>query len=409
MNIDVAVIGAGPHGLSVAAQLAHRGVDVRTFGPPMATWREHMPAAMLLKSDGFASNLTPGVPGWSLQEYCERVGAEYGDTEPRVPLARFCEYGVALQRELVPNLDTRLVANVAPVADHYELTLEDGEQLTARRVVVATGITHFAEMPAALSGLGQRVTHTSAHRDFEHFASERVAVIGAGSSAILTAAHLVDAGAETTVIARRDAIPFWAPPQADAAPPTWWDRVKYPTTGLGPGWRNKLCEDLPDVFRMLPAQLRLRIVRGHLGPSSPWWLRGTVIDGATVLTRTELRGARESADAVTLDLVGPEGEVRSREFDRVICGTGYRASLDKLPFLDQSLVAGLARVGDMPQLTRHFESSAPGLFFVGSAASGTFGPLLRFVVGTKVAAPRVAARLARLARHTSRRPEPVLA
>ena len=37
---DVAVIGAGPYGLSLAAHLRARGADIRVFGFPMQSWRE---------------------------------------------------------------------------------------------------------------------------------------------------------------------------------------------------------------------------------------------------------------------------------------------------------------------------------------------------------------------------------
>ena len=48
--VDVAIIGAGPYGLSVAAHLNALGVDYRIFGKPMQLWRDHMPPGMRLKS-----------------------------------------------------------------------------------------------------------------------------------------------------------------------------------------------------------------------------------------------------------------------------------------------------------------------------------------------------------------------
>ena len=46
---DVAVIGAGPYGLSLAAHLRARGADIRVFGFPMQSWRDSMPVGMKLK------------------------------------------------------------------------------------------------------------------------------------------------------------------------------------------------------------------------------------------------------------------------------------------------------------------------------------------------------------------------
>ncbi|GAA1357131.1 hypothetical protein GCM10009612_24670 [Streptomyces beijiangensis] len=64
----VAVIGAGPYGLSTAAHLRARGIPVRVFGSTMVSWHERMPAGMILKSTPIASNIdTPAaelsVPG----------------------------------------------------------------------------------------------------------------------------------------------------------------------------------------------------------------------------------------------------------------------------------------------------------------------------------------------------------
>ncbi len=56
--VDVAIIGAGPYGLSLAAHLQAAGVSYRHFGSPMWLWRQAMPQGMYLKSQGFASNLS---------------------------------------------------------------------------------------------------------------------------------------------------------------------------------------------------------------------------------------------------------------------------------------------------------------------------------------------------------------
>ena len=82
------------------------------------------------------------------------------------------------------------------------------------------------------------------------------------------------------------------------------------------------------------------------------------------------------------------------EVDHVIAGTGYRVALSRLEFLDASLQSQLRKAEDTPVLDRHFESSVPGLFFVGVAAANSFGPLLRFAFGAKFAATTVARRVA---------------
>ncbi|HEY5083325.1 MAG TPA: hypothetical protein VII48_02295, partial [Rhizomicrobium sp.] len=103
--IDTAIIGAGPYGLSLAAHLNAMGVPFRIFGHALTTWRNHMPAGMLLKSDGFASNLSSPDPASSLKAWCAAGGKAYDDTNWPVPLADFVDYSGWFQQTYVPMLE----------------------------------------------------------------------------------------------------------------------------------------------------------------------------------------------------------------------------------------------------------------------------------------------------------------
>jgi cation diffusion facilitator CzcD-associated flavoprotein CzcO len=102
--VEVAIVGAGPYGLSLAAHLATPGFETRIFGRPMDSWRSHMPEGMLLKSDPFASNLSDPEDFWTLARYSEERSIPYSETE-RVRLNVFCDYGLAFQKRLVPGLE----------------------------------------------------------------------------------------------------------------------------------------------------------------------------------------------------------------------------------------------------------------------------------------------------------------
>src|SRR5262249_53292180 len=80
--------------------------------------------------------------------------------------------------------------------------------------------------------------------------------------------------------------------------------------------------------------------------------------------------------------------------DHVIAATGYRANLDKLPFLQAELGARIRRVETSPVLSSKFESSVPGLYFAGPASQVSFGPLMRFACGAKFSARRISSHLA---------------
>jgi lysine/ornithine N-monooxygenase len=111
--------------------------------------------------------------------------------------------------------------------------------------------------------------------------------------------------------------------------------------------------------------------------------------GTTVLS------AQSQKDHVHLVLRQAGGEDSGVDVDHVIAATGYRAAVSRLTFIDETLQKRISKVDEAPALTRHFESSVSGLYFVGAAAANSFGPLLRFAYGAKFAAKRVAARLAR--------------
>ena len=75
----------------------------------------------------------------------------------------------------------------------------------------------------------------------------------------------------------------------------------------------------------------------------------------------------------------------------MLLATGYRFSLDALPFL--SPLELRSRIGVRtagPSLDRYFRSTIrAGISFVGYPAEGRFGPMSRFVVGTQFTSPRV--------------------
>ena len=83
------------------------------------------------------------------------------------------------------------------------------------------------------------------------------------------------------------------------------------------------------------------------------------------------------------------GAPRELVFDHVIAGTGYQVDVDRLPFLDSDIRGRVRRVSRAPALSRNFESSVPGLYFVGAAAAFSFGPLFRFVAGAAYSSPTV--------------------
>ena len=177
--VEVAIVGAGPYGLSLGAHLRKAGVSVRQFGLPMQLWRDFMPEGMYLKSQGFASNLSDPDHTHTLEAFCKATGRPYRDYGLPVALDTFVAYGQWFREALVPDIDEVLVTDIAKAGDGFEVTLANSEQVRARKVVVAIGVEAFAYTPEPLSALPASVcTHASAHTDLGVFKDQEVIVVG---------------------------------------------------------------------------------------------------------------------------------------------------------------------------------------------------------------------------------------
>lgn len=389
----VAVIGAGPYGLSTAAHLRALGVSVRVFGSPMVSWREQMPAGMVLKSTPAASSISAAGPGHTLRDFAHDTGEQPLVTDwDLIPVDTFVRYGQWFQERLLPDLEQVRVVSVDRRSGGFDLKLDSGEQFRARAVVVATGLHGFAYVPQPLRGLVPDgpsgtgpVSHSSQHPDLGRFAGRDVIVVGAGQSALESAALLAEAGARVRLIARgRNAVGFGDAP--DRQP-----RLR-PESPFGRAWSLYAFSYHAEAFRYLPPAARLHLVRRVLGPLGAWWLRERFAGKVQVASGHALRGARidGSSGRVVLSTAAPGGRAGEFAADHVLSATGYRVDLEALGCLAPELRAALTRTGGSPRLGADFGSSVPGLYFTGLPAAATFGPVLRFVCGTRWASPRLA-------------------
>jgi Pyridine nucleotide-disulphide oxidoreductase len=391
---EVAIIGAGPYGLSLAAHLKSAAVPFRIFGSPMESWRKHMPKGMLLKSDGFASNLSDPESSFTLEHFCAQEGIEYHATDVPVRLESFSAYGLAFQRRFAPELDEKLLTSLERRSDGFRLNFEDGGELTARHVAVAVGISHFPHVPAELENLPAKfLTHSFAHGDLERFPGSRVAVVGGGASALDLAALLHERGAVVRLITRQQKLVF----QGRRAPGSrsLWKRMRQPSTGIGPGLRSLLYVEYPNLFRHLPANVRVNIVKTHLGPAAGWPMRDRVLGGVPMSLGFQIERAEIAGEQIRLRLNGLDGTVVEHFADHVIAATGYKVDIRCLPFLGRELLSRIRHLENAPMLSANFESSIPGLFFLGLASANSFGPMMRFAYGADYTVRKISRRIAR--------------
>jgi hypothetical protein len=385
----VAIMGAGPYGLSIAAHLRARGVGLRVFGIPMHSWDAHMPSDMFLKSEPFASSLY-APQGYPIERFCEERGLPYKYMGLPISRENFMAYGLEFQRRFVPDVEQKTVTALDRLPAGWQLSLDSGETFAADQVVVAVGLSHYRYVPPVLAKLpSQFLSHSYDHSDLSVFKGRDVTVIGGGASACDVAASLHTAGAQVRLIVRQSTLLFTDAQQR----PFLWGRL-FPGDALGSGGlHDRVYEFLPWLFRRLPEKDRVRIVKSHLGPRAHWPVK-EIIEGLPPLFGHEPRSAEVEGRCVRLVLAGSDGDQREVLTDHIIAATGFRVDVRRLPFLAENVRSEIRTTEHAPILSENFESSIPGLYFTGLTAANTFGPSMRFVVGARFTSRRLGRHLA---------------
>jgi FAD-dependent urate hydroxylase len=384
-GFPVAVVGAGPFGLSLAAHLRSHGA--RVFGKPMQTWRESMPRGMLLRSAWEETSLSaPGGRG-SLSEWAAEAG------QPRVepiPLEIFLRYSDWFTEKFVGDVDEADIAKIEDADDgRFTLTTTGGDTLTAERLVLAVGVMPFQHVPEEvrnLLGSGVELA-TQKQRDLQTLRDQEVAVVGGGQSALETAGLAAQAGANVELITRSQVRWFAdrepSKPRGPIAQRLY--RAAYPAVGYGPPPLNRLVLH-PDLYAHLPTSLRSRLTRRLLRPGGSPWLRDVVDQHVKLREGARIREVDRSNGRLKLRLE----DGTQTQADRVLVAAGYRFSLDSLSFLSSGIRSRIETKHGWPVLDRYFRSmSEPRIFFVGYAAEGRFGPISRYVLGAEFTANRV--------------------
>jgi cation diffusion facilitator CzcD-associated flavoprotein CzcO len=276
------------------------------------------------------------------------------------------------------------VVTVSRNGQGFGLELSDGSYREAARVIVAAGISPFPGRPRILEGFpSSHVSHSSEHDDLTHFRGQRVLVIGGGQSALESAALLHERGAHVEVLARGGEIRWLsgANPQSRSSL-----SLGPPTDVGGPiaGWLAAA----PDIFRRIPRSAGQRLAYRCIRPAGSGGLKPR-LSRTRLSTRVAIRRAQQHGDQIDLEL----SDGSRRAVDHVLLGTGFQIDVKHYPFLDSRMAEQIRVREGYPLLAPGLESSVPGLHFLGAPAALSFGPVMRFVVGTWYCAPAVARRV----------------
>ena len=366
-RVPLLVIGAGPYGVAVAARALERGIETVVAGYPMGFWTDHMPEGMFLRSG----------PDWHLdasgvhtfESFIEERGLSPADLDP-VPITVFLEYAAWFQARKNVRPRDRLVSRLERSDGTFVATFDDGAQIAADFIVAAPGAGYFRQLPDWASTLPEGLsTHTCDLVRFDELSGARVLVIGGRQSAYEWAALLGEHGAERVdVVHRHDT------PRFDRVSWKFVDHYVDETISDGGWWRSltpgeqqKIGKEFWEVGRLtLEWWLTPRLV----GDWSHRW-PGTQVAAVTAPGTAEAKVKLSSGDCLRVD--------------HIVFATGYKADIASVPYLDD-VIGELSVAGGFPVLGPAFQSSLPGLYITGFAATRDFGPFFGFTKACPAAA-----------------------
>jgi FAD-dependent urate hydroxylase len=360
------VVGAGPYGLAVAARARESGIDTVVVGQPLGFWSDHMPADMFLRS-GVDWHLDAAYVH-TFEAFVEDQGLLPGELDP-IPIGVFLDYATWFQEQKQLTIRDTFASALEQRDTQFVASLEDGSQISAERVVAAPGCGYFAHVPewaAELpAGLG---SHTSDFVRFDEMAGQRVLIVGGRQSAYEWAAILGDHD-----VARVDIVHRHDVPRFERVSWRFVDDYMDATVRIPGWWRSLPMTEQEQIGRKFWEVGRMTL---------EWWLAPRLTGARFHLwPNKQVIGAISKDGATEVTLSGGE----RLSVDKVIFATGYEAELANVPYL-RPVISDIAVVDGFPALDGTFQSSIPGLYFPGFAASRDFGPFFGFTKACPVAA-----------------------
>ncbi len=365
------VIGGGPYGIATAAAAIEAGIETVVVGRPLSFWTDNMPAGMYLRSG----------PDWHLdasqvhtfEAFLAERGIAAADIDP-VPIAVFLDYASWFQRHKHVEVQECLVTALRRNGDgSFLVALDNGQTLAAESVVAAPGVRYFQNRPDWSTSLAAALcSHTCELVRFDDFDGARVLIVGGRQSAYEWAALVGEHGAERIDIVHRHDVPRF-------------ERVSWKF--VDPYLDQTLAK--PDWWRTLPPSEQQAIARqfwevGRL--TLEWWLTPR-LQGDRFCRRpgtSVVSVAAENSGAARVRL--SDGTELSA--DRIVLATGYKAELDRVPYLAEVL-DDIEVADGFPVLDETFQTSLPGLYLPGFTGTRDFGPFFGFTKGCPAAAALV--------------------
>jgi len=216
---DVVVIGAGMCGLAATAKLVLSGITnvVAYDAAPEGQEGPWLTFARMqtLRSPKTLSGPSLGLPRLTFRAwFTAQWGREAWDALGKIPKGQWMDYLVWYRRALdLPVRNGVRMTGISAVDDLIAVELDGAEtgRVLTRRLVLATGRSGLGGtyVPDMLTAVDRRFwAHSADEIDFAALNGRRVAVIGAGASAMDNAATALEAGAgQVDLLIRRREMP----------------------------------------------------------------------------------------------------------------------------------------------------------------------------------------------------------
>ncbi len=395
LETNLLIIGAGPFGLALAAQVAHAGIDHLVVGKPMEFWRRNMPKGMYLRS-ACDWHLDPHNVH-TIEVFLQSQGKTRHDLEP-FSLDFYLSYAQWFQKEkrirplplYISQLDydassKEFVALTEQRQEHEQTAAartasRDYEKIKAKNVVLASGFKYFMHVPEDVkSRLPRgRFQHTAEFVDFTDAPNARYLIIGGRQSAFEWAALLIESGASAVHLSHRHPSPAFA--ESD------WTWVNPLVEGIAenPSWFRRLSdEEKKAIIQRMWAEGRLKV--------EPWLEPRLSDERVKFWPQTELISCTQNDKG---ELMVELSNGKTVECDQIVLATGYKVDIAKLPLLAAgNILKQLKTRNGFPVLDDHFETSVPGLFVTSLPATQDFGPFFGFTIAVRASAKLICDRI----------------
>lgn len=350
-TVSCLIIGAGPYGLTLANWLHELDAEFKIVGKPMELWREHTFSEAALRSDMATSEIGHPQEKYAFPRFYTQTYPDQPVPEGRVSVALYRQYVDWVLDRLPYTIQPEYVTHLQKEARHYRAALANGETIRARQVVIATGMAHHLHIPSNFRH-DSRVVHSYDVHAIAAIKNKRVLVVGAGQSAAECIDLLAKNGNTVELYSRK--------------PP------RYYTEPLDlPRWIFNLVVRSAGLLHRLPPKLIQKVFG--------------IFSATTMTPDYESLIKSMPHHSMLPDTTG---------FDAVVAATGYRYDVKALAFLSTELQQQIRITNQMPVVDRDFRSSVPGLYFIGPITEPFFGPPMKFMIGARYTAPKLARALA---------------